>query len=105
MPKLVIIEPQQKEEMDYLYKVSYGGVEYDEHGITGFWCSDEQIFKTSDDALKHYNEVKDSGEWDHIQYDCLHIEKGENYDEDPYDYEEVDCEGIECFIKEIKYYA
>ncbi len=91
-------EQYAEEYEDEIYKVSYGGVEYDGNEITGLYYSEEKIFQTSDEAQKHFNEIKESGEWGHIQYDCIHIEKGDNYDEDPDDYEQIDCEGIECYI-------
>ena len=103
MPKLNIVAPPTEEHYN-LYKVSCGGVDYDKDGSPeSFWTERERTFETFADAEKYFKEVKESGEWGHIQFDCLDIEKGDNYDEDPDDYEELDTEGIECYMDEVVY--
>jgi len=103
MPKLNIVAPPT-EEKEELYIVFYGHCDYGEDGeVISMWTDESKQFKTFADAEKHYKEVKESGEWGHIQFDCIDIEKGDNYDEDPDDYEELDTEGIECYIASREY--
>ena len=119
MPKLNIVVPptEEKEEScggryydkdgegdGVLYKVSCGHCDYGEDGeVIGMWTDDDKLFKSFPDAEKHYKEEKKTGEWGHIQFDCLDIEMGDNFDEDIDDYEELDCEGIDCYIAPRQY--